>query len=105
MSINLSIQASGSKPLTYQWLKNDQMLSDSSSYEGSSRANLIIRGRDSHLKGHYFCEVKDRCGNTLLSNKSEVTVDERSIPSKSSEELEPQSLLGMTYIKCMAQII
>ena len=70
----LSVLASGSRPLTYQWLKDGHKLSDSNCYEGSNTAALIIRGRDSHLSGHYCCEVKDRFGVTILSNKSEITV-------------------------------
>ena len=84
-SILLLIQAFGSKPLTYQWLKNDQMLSDSSSYEGSNTATLLIRGRDSCLRGHYCCEVSDRCGKTLRSNRSELTVGKRNRLQKLSD--------------------
>ena len=72
----LSILASGSKPLTYQWFKDGSKLSDNRSYEGSSTATLIINGRDSYLRGKYCCEVKDRLGETVLSNMSEVTVGE-----------------------------
>ena len=58
-------------------MKNDCILGDSSSYEGSNTATLLIKGRDSHLKGHYSCEVRDRCGKTLRSDECELTVGKR----------------------------
>ena len=78
-STRLSILASGCKPLAYQWLKNSWILGDNESYAGTKAKTLLIRGRDPHLKGYYCCEVKDRCGKTILSSESELTVGKKKL--------------------------
>ena len=59
----LKVTAQGSKPLQFQWFKDEEPLSDSARYKGSNTAELVIEGIDSELKGTYTCRVTDRKEN------------------------------------------
>ena len=61
----IKVQAQGTKPLKYQWLKNDKELRDSTDYEGLTAPELCIVGSGLHVKGAYKCQVTNMFGKTL----------------------------------------
>ena len=57
------IQAEGTKPIKYQWLKdNNEPLSNGDDYKGSTTAELVIMGTGPQVKGNYKCLVKHKYG-------------------------------------------
>ena len=61
----IKVQAQGTKPMKYQWLKDDKELRDSIDYKGSTTPELCIMGSGSHAKGNYRCQVTNMFGKTL----------------------------------------
>ena len=60
----IAVQAQGTKPLKYQWLKDDKELRDSIDYKGSTTPELCIVGSDLRVKGEYKCQVTNEYGKT-----------------------------------------
>ena len=60
----IKVQAQGTKPLKYQWLKDDKELRDSICYKGSTTPELCIVGTGLQVKGGYKCHVTNKCGET-----------------------------------------
>ena len=57
------IQAEGTQPMKYQWLKDDEeLLSDGEDYKGTTTAELVIVGTGPQVKGNYKCLVKHKYG-------------------------------------------
>jgi len=66
-NVNLSVNASGSAPLLYQWKK------DGSSISGANNSTLSLNNLNSADNGNYSVEVSSTCA-TLLSNNATVSV-------------------------------
>lgn len=66
-SATFTVQATGSSPLTYQWLKGDQSIG------GANSATLILENVSEADAGDYACSVADSAGTTL-SNRATLTV-------------------------------
>ena len=62
----IKVQVQGTKPLTYQWLKDDKALRDNTDYMGSTASELHIMGSGSRIKGKYKCQVTNMCGSCEL---------------------------------------
>ena len=61
----IKVQAQGTQPLKYQWLKDDKVLKDSIHYRGSTTPELCIVGTDLQVKGGYKCQVTNKYGKTV----------------------------------------
>lgn len=70
---SFSVTASGTGPLTYQWQKNQQDISNGGHYSGVTTATLTISNCDSSDAGNYRCVVTNSYG-TATSNNAALTV-------------------------------
>ena len=60
------IQAEGTQPIKYQWLKDDEEpLRKCEDYKGTTTAELVIVGSGPQVKGNYKCLVKHKYGDVL----------------------------------------
>jgi hypothetical protein len=66
-SANLSVVASGTSPLSYQWQKNAANLSNGGHYSGSTGATLAIAGADTGDAASYRCVVTNAYGSVTSS--------------------------------------
>ena len=64
----IKVKAEGTEPLMYQWLRNDQKLSDDIDYRGSTTPELEIVGTDSQHGGSFKCQVENVHGKTCSAN-------------------------------------
>jgi|GEM_PF-3535586 len=74
-SIQFTVAASGTTPLSYQWKKDGSNLSNGGSISGADTATLAIDPVATADAGDYTCEVTNDCG-TDTSNAATLTVDE-----------------------------
>ena len=58
----ISIEAEGTQPLRYQWLKDGKEVSDGDDYIRSTTPELVIVGTGPQVKGNYKCQVKHKYG-------------------------------------------
>lgn len=63
-SETLTVNASGTPPLTYQWYKNASPLTDNATISGSSTRALTINPIDIPDTGNYYCAVANTIGST-----------------------------------------
>ena len=69
----LEVQVSHSEAVSYQWMKEDKPLSDSSSFSGTHSSMLLIRKASQGVQGEYNCQV--HLGTVQLSTSPvQVTV-------------------------------
>jgi gliding motility-associated-like protein len=70
------VTASGAEPLTYRWYKEGfGALTDSERYNGTNRTStLVINQVVLGDAGNYYCVVRDRFGNTTISNSAPLQV-------------------------------
>ncbi len=57
----LEVQVHSNRPVTYQWTKDGQPLSEGTSYQGTSSSILLVSHRNmasQHIEGRYVCEVE-----------------------------------------------
>ncbi len=57
----LEVQVHSNEPVTYQWTKDGQPLSEGTSYQGTSSSILLVSHRNmasQHIEGRYVCEVE-----------------------------------------------
>ncbi|MBN1982714.1 MAG: immunoglobulin domain-containing protein [Chitinivibrionales bacterium] len=71
-SAALTIQVSGSVPLTYSWFKGDQQLTSQKSNELMS--TYQITGAQESSAGEYYCTVSNSAGAGVTSTRCKVTV-------------------------------
>lgn len=69
MDNKIKLQAKGTKPLQYQWFKDDEELSDGEDYEGSTTPELKIVGTGPKGKGEYKCQVSNKYGEVMSQEK------------------------------------
>ena len=63
------IQAEGSKPIKYQWFKDDEkLLSSNDDYKGPSTQELIVMGTGPQVKGNYKCLVANKYGKVVSAH-------------------------------------
>lgn len=72
-TIALTVSASGAAPLTYQWIKDSNTLSDGGRLSGSNAATLTITDAQLGDAGAYECLVSNPCGSPP-SRTATVTV-------------------------------
>ena len=60
----IAVQVRGTKPIEYQWFKDDKELGDGDDYKGSTTPKLVIVGTGLQVKGKYVCQVKNKFGKT-----------------------------------------
>lgn len=65
--VQRSISASGSTPLTYQWLRNGTPLVDGGTVSGTTTTVLTINGISVADAGTYSCRVSNTCGTVTSS--------------------------------------
>ena len=58
----IRLEVCGTKPITYQWFKNDMKLKDGDEYKGSTAKELLVRKVSEDSRGAYYCKVKDKLG-------------------------------------------
>ena len=58
----IRIKVKGTKPLKYQWHKDDRKLCDSVDYKGSNASELEIVGTGLQVNGNYKCQVINMYG-------------------------------------------
>lgn len=79
--VELSIVAVGGvQPYTYQWLKNDANI------ENAVTDKYIVQKVEVRDSGTYACVVKDGNDNSLLSNPTVLTVDEKGSKEPAKKE-------------------
>ena len=61
----IKLKAHGTKPLKYQWLKNDEEINDGDRYRGSTTSELVVLGSCPQVKGIYKCQVTNRYGEII----------------------------------------
>ncbi len=57
----LEVEVHSNKPVTYQWSKDGQPLSEGTSYQGTSSSILLVSHRNmasQYIEGRYVCEVE-----------------------------------------------
>ena len=70
--VNFTCEASGSDPITYQWLKDGTVLPESSRVSGINSTTLTIIPVESQDFGDYSCNVSNPV-NSLLSRPALLT--------------------------------
>ena len=83
--ITLSVEASGGNaPYSYTWQRingsNWSDISDSFRYSGQGGDTLLLRPQNADITEHFRCIVKDRYGNEVVSDTSDVTVKKATEP-------------------------
>ena len=69
----LEVQVSSSEAVSYQWMKEDKPLSDSSSFSGTHSSMLLIHKASQGVQGEYHCQVNQ--GSVQISTSPvQVTV-------------------------------
>jgi hypothetical protein len=61
-SASISVSASGTAPLVFQWYRENQSISN------SNDSTLRINSVTCNDQGSYYCEVTDKCGNIASTN-------------------------------------
>ena len=51
--------------MSYQWFKDDKVLTDADDYNGSTTTELAIVGSGSQVKGEYKCKVTNKLGEVF----------------------------------------
>jgi hypothetical protein len=69
---NLSVAATGSGALTYQWQKNQTTLTNGGHYTGCTTETLTISGVSTNDAANYRCVVTGGCGS-VVSGEATVT--------------------------------
>ena len=62
----ISIEAKGSQPMRYQWLKDGKEIIDRDGCKGSTTPELVM-GTGPQFKGNYMCQVKHKYGEITSS--------------------------------------
>ena len=66
------IVVQGTKPIRYQWFKNDEELSDGHLYDGTTTPELVLKESSSpEVKGKYMCQVTDKYEELKVSKEIE----------------------------------
>ena len=73
-TINLSVTASGTGPLSYQWFNAGGALADGGNISGSSTATLTITGLMTNEVGNYFVVVSNAFG-TVTSASAAISIN------------------------------
>jgi FG-GAP-like repeat/Immunoglobulin domain/S-layer homology domain len=81
--VEISISASASAGLTYQWRKEGVPLSDGGSVSGSQTATLTIDPVSFADAGSYDVVVTDVCGGSVTSNAAPLAVEFADVPLSS----------------------
>ena len=69
----LEVQVSHSEAVSYQWMKVDKPLSDSSSFSGTHSSMLLIHKASQGVQGEHHCRVSIGSGQ-LSTSPVQVTV-------------------------------
>ena len=68
--LKISLTAVGTKPLSFQWYKDDTKLTDNQKYyEETTSSTLTIHAADTEQRGKFWCEVRDKHGDLVTSDK------------------------------------
>ncbi|MFM9957559.1 MAG: hypothetical protein ACKVZJ_05760 [Phycisphaerales bacterium] len=67
-TVGLTVGASGTGALTYQWSKGSVPLADGGRYSGTATSTLVITGTRQIDAGEYFVTVTGPCGSTTRSH-------------------------------------
>lgn len=57
-SASLTVEAQGTSP-AYEWFRNEEALTDSTIYKGTTEATLHIEQATADLSGNYWCKVSN----------------------------------------------
>ena len=76
--VNFTVSAVGSKPLTYQWMKDGKFISDDKEFSGTHSPTLHIHFFLPEHEGQYNCVVSNRIGR-VESNVATLTLPGRSV--------------------------
>ena len=64
----ITVQAKGTMSMRYQWIKDDEDLSECDDFKGSTSPELVIVGTGPQVKGNYKCRVTNKY-RKILSNE------------------------------------
>ena len=73
-----TVSATGDTPLSYQWKKDGNILTDGGNISGATEATLTITNAQASDAGNYTCCVSNREGDTT-SNAATLTVNEPTV--------------------------
>jgi len=76
--VQFTVVAAGSTPLSYQWKKGGEALSDGGRISGANTSQLTITGAQMSDAGSYSCYVSNTAGN-VTSNAAELLMNGTSI--------------------------
>ncbi len=90
---NLSIAATGSGTLTYQWQKNQTTLTNGGHYSGCTTATLTISSASTNDAASYRCVVTGGCGSVFSSDATVTCV------APSSPHFEAAALVAPNQLR------
>jgi len=66
-TVRMSVSASGSPPMSYQWRRGTSVLSDGGNVSGATTANITLANVQSSDAGNYTCIVANSAGSATSS--------------------------------------
>lgn len=85
-SVSFAVAASGSGPLSYQWQRNGQNVTNGSGTSGATSAVLMINPALASHAGTYRCIITNSCGD-VTSQGATLTVNTCTAPAITSQPL------------------
>ncbi len=77
--VTLTVSATGSGPITYQWFRNGTALSNGGNFTGVNSASLTIVDIQANNQDYYYAIVSNDC-NTLISDAIGLTITQPTHP-------------------------
>lgn len=80
--VTLNVVASGTPPLTYQWMKDGGLLTDGGIITGTTTSTLTLSGITLGDAGNYFVIVTNGLGNSVTSAPAVLTIADPVVTSE-----------------------
>ena len=65
---NFTVNVEGAKPMSFQWKKNNEDISDGANISGSNTDSLSIKNISATDSASYLCSITNLCGTIVTSN-------------------------------------
>ena len=83
----LHLEAAGTPPLSYRWLRNGTEVTDGDLFSGADTATLIVRAMSHEAEAFYQCIVSNDVGD-VVSGVASVTIGQAA-PRQSGDRVSP----------------
>ncbi len=71
----------GSGAYTYQWFRNDTLITDNESYSGTTTSQLVVNTFEESNAGIFYCEITDElCEASIKSQETELIIGDLNKP-------------------------